>query len=242
MKQPYLGKKVLELRKAKGLTQRELVESCNITIRTLQRIESGEVIPRTYTIKAIFGVLDFEFYESSKGNTNKTVRMYIIYKLKQIYKHNIDLFNLKINTIKKLKILSVPVILVCIVLFTMSYNANAQSRIQKKLIGTWQLCNPDSIVAKNVYNKRDIAKYKIITKETFMLSDFTPDRKIVFNSFWGTYTVEKGVYTEFIQYTTPGYRNLFGEMNSFEVEIKKDFMFIKGINNDSDEIWKKVKD
>jgi transcriptional regulator with XRE-family HTH domain len=43
MKQPELGRKIAELRKAKGLTQEELVEKCNIRVRTLQRIESGEV-------------------------------------------------------------------------------------------------------------------------------------------------------------------------------------------------------
>ena len=39
MKQPDLGKKIVELRMAKGLTQEELVELCNISIRTIQRIE-----------------------------------------------------------------------------------------------------------------------------------------------------------------------------------------------------------
>ena len=36
MKQPGLGKKILELRKQKGLTQEELVEICNINVRTIQ--------------------------------------------------------------------------------------------------------------------------------------------------------------------------------------------------------------
>ena len=53
MKQPELGKKILELRKQKGFTQEELVEQCNINVRTIQRIESGEVSPRSYTIKAM---------------------------------------------------------------------------------------------------------------------------------------------------------------------------------------------
>ncbi len=61
MKQPELGKKILELRKAKGLTQEELVELCNINVRTIQRIEAGEVTPRPYTIKAILEVLGFDF-------------------------------------------------------------------------------------------------------------------------------------------------------------------------------------
>lgn len=57
MKQPELGKKILELRKQKGFTQEELVEKCNINVRTIQRIEAGDVSPRSYTIKAILEVL-----------------------------------------------------------------------------------------------------------------------------------------------------------------------------------------
>jgi transcriptional regulator with XRE-family HTH domain len=57
MQQPELGKKILELRKQKGLTQEELVDLCNINVRTIQRIEAGEVTPRSYTIKSIFSVL-----------------------------------------------------------------------------------------------------------------------------------------------------------------------------------------
>ncbi len=70
MKQPELGKKILELRKAKGLTQEELVELCNINVRTIQRIESGEVTPRPYTIKAIMEVLGFDFSKIQLENDN----------------------------------------------------------------------------------------------------------------------------------------------------------------------------
>ncbi len=60
MKQPELGKKISELRKDKGLTQEELVDKCNISVRTLQRIESGEVTPRSYTVKTILAALDYD--------------------------------------------------------------------------------------------------------------------------------------------------------------------------------------
>lgn len=60
MKQPELGKKISEWRKAKGLTQEELVEKCNLNVRTIQRIEAGEVTPRSYTIKAILDALEVE--------------------------------------------------------------------------------------------------------------------------------------------------------------------------------------
>lgn len=66
MKQPELGRKVSELRTAKGLTQEELVEKCNISVRTIQRIENGEVTPRTYTIKTILSALDYALARVSK--------------------------------------------------------------------------------------------------------------------------------------------------------------------------------
>ncbi|EPR67370.1 hypothetical protein ADICYQ_3643 [Cyclobacterium qasimii M12-11B] len=60
MEQPQLGKKILELRKANGLTQEELVARCNINVRTIQRIEAGEVTPRGHTIRSIFAALDID--------------------------------------------------------------------------------------------------------------------------------------------------------------------------------------
>ena len=42
MKQPDLGLKVSEVRKEKGLTQEQLAEYCEVTPRTIQRIENGE--------------------------------------------------------------------------------------------------------------------------------------------------------------------------------------------------------
>lgn len=61
MKQQALGIKLAELRKAKGLTQENLVAKCNINVRTLQRIEAGEVLPRSYTLQAILAVLEVDY-------------------------------------------------------------------------------------------------------------------------------------------------------------------------------------
>ena len=63
MKQPELGKKIAQIRKQKNLTQEELVEQCNVSIRTIQRIEAGEVTPRTSTIKIILAALDADMEE-----------------------------------------------------------------------------------------------------------------------------------------------------------------------------------
>ncbi|PKA83078.1 helix-turn-helix protein [Ulvibacter sp. MAR_2010_11] len=71
MRQPELGKKITELRKIKGLTQEELVAQCNINVRTIQRIEAGEVTPRSYTVRTIFEVLGYDL-EELEGETSKT--------------------------------------------------------------------------------------------------------------------------------------------------------------------------
>ena len=73
IQQPELGKKIADYRKSKGLIQEELVEKCNLSVRTLQRIEAGEVTPRIYTVKLILEVLelDFEKFLSSQNENNK---------------------------------------------------------------------------------------------------------------------------------------------------------------------------
>ncbi|WP_229239731.1 helix-turn-helix domain-containing protein [Echinicola soli] len=60
MKQPELGKVIQQQRLSKGMTQEELVERCNINVRTIQRIEAGEVTPRAFTVKTIMEVLDIQ--------------------------------------------------------------------------------------------------------------------------------------------------------------------------------------
>jgi transcriptional regulator with XRE-family HTH domain len=66
MKQPELGQKILKLRKQKGFTQEELVAQCNINVRTIQRIEAGEVNPRSYTVKIILEVLGADYFEEEQ--------------------------------------------------------------------------------------------------------------------------------------------------------------------------------
>ena len=75
MKQPDLGKRITELRKQKGLTQEELVAQCNINVRTIQRIEAGEVNPRSYTIKIILEVLgeDLNNIQTNSSTNQKEI-------------------------------------------------------------------------------------------------------------------------------------------------------------------------
>ncbi len=82
MKQPELGLKIAELRKKKGWTQEELVIKCNLNVRTLQRIESGEVNPRSYTIKLIFEALEFD---TNNNDLINSLRIYLESKTIELY-------------------------------------------------------------------------------------------------------------------------------------------------------------
>jgi transcriptional regulator with XRE-family HTH domain len=117
MKQPELGKKILELRLLKGFTQNELADQCNLSIRTIQRIELGEVMPRSFTIKAIFSVLKYDFYNTNLVSENGKTS-----SLKDIV---LDIFNLKKNTMKKVTFLSV--VLALTLFFMIKNESHAQS-------------------------------------------------------------------------------------------------------------------
>ena len=67
MNQPDLGLKIAELRQQKGLTQERLAEYCEVSARTIQRIESGEVEPRAFTRNSLSNILAFDF---GRENTN----------------------------------------------------------------------------------------------------------------------------------------------------------------------------
>jgi uncharacterized Tic20 family protein len=70
MRQPELGMKVSELRQQKGMTQEQLAEMCEVSTRTIQRIESGEVDPRAFTINNLNEVLEYNFNAGDLENEN----------------------------------------------------------------------------------------------------------------------------------------------------------------------------
>lgn len=70
VKKMKTGKLIKELRIKKGMTQEELAERTELSARTIQRIENGEVDPRAYTLQMIAKALDVDydlFVESESG-------------------------------------------------------------------------------------------------------------------------------------------------------------------------------
>jgi uncharacterized Tic20 family protein len=68
MNQPDLGLKIVELRQQKGLTQEKLAEYCDVSTRTIQRIEAGEVEPRSFTRNSLSNILEFDLGKQHTSN------------------------------------------------------------------------------------------------------------------------------------------------------------------------------
>ncbi|MGN7784788.1 helix-turn-helix domain-containing protein [Niabella sp. 22666] len=66
-----MSKKIVLARKKQGLTQEELASLAQVTVRTIQRIESGESIPRSFTIKALARALETNFEELTDETQNE---------------------------------------------------------------------------------------------------------------------------------------------------------------------------
>lgn len=64
-----IGVVIKEVRKQKGLTQLDLSEHANLSVRTIQRIENNEVEPTFYSLKSIGEILKIDLQEIRKENS-----------------------------------------------------------------------------------------------------------------------------------------------------------------------------
>ncbi len=140
------GAKLIEVRRTKGLTQDEVAEKCKISARTIQRIESGSVKPRTFTIKMISEALGFEFFETSKMiNVSKKNQNSNLKKHTTLW-YVKDLFNLKINTMKKVSILTTLCLFIGFTFFLFRLETDAQPLTNKENINFAKTENHQSIL------------------------------------------------------------------------------------------------
>ena len=134
MEKPGFGAKLFEVRKAKGFTQEEVAENCGITVRTIQRIESGVVEPRVFTIKTISETLGFDFFDNSGTGNEDIGSQNSELKKPTILWYVQDLFNLKTNKMKKISILSSATLIVILCFITFSSNIFAVTPIKRNSI------------------------------------------------------------------------------------------------------------
>lgn len=69
-----IGQKIKQVRISRGITQQDLADQAKINLRTIQRIENDEVIPRSYTLKTIAQILEIEESELFDSEAMKNER------------------------------------------------------------------------------------------------------------------------------------------------------------------------
>lgn len=63
-----MARLIKEKRLAKGLTQKELADLTMLSERSIQRMESAALVPRSYTLRQIAAVLDIPYESFSQKN------------------------------------------------------------------------------------------------------------------------------------------------------------------------------
>ena len=127
MRKPDFGTKLIEVRRAKGLTQEDVAERCKITVRTIQRIESGVVQPRAFTIKIISDVLGIDFFEAANTRYDANRESLSSNLNKPSFQWYLkDLFNLKTKTMKKISILTTSFLMMGLAMFVFISKIQAQ--------------------------------------------------------------------------------------------------------------------
>lgn len=213
MQQPELGKKISELRLAKGLTQSELAEKCNLSLRTIQRIELAEVDPRSDTIKRIFNSMDYDFYNSNGVNSvSNTI-------IDQFWNY----FNLKQNRMKKIAFLTLVVSLTTVGLIATNTETNA-NEADTLIEGAWSVISSDIIkygITSNNYNKgSNYSEMKIWSKSYYAYVG-RGSRAGGYNyGGSGTYTLNGTSYTETIIYSADV--SMVGLKVNLFLEVKND--------------------
>ena len=89
MNSSSIGEQINKARQKKNLTQLELSHKCHMDIRTIQRIEKGEVKPRAYTLRILNDALGTDFTVGEVGLINENLSEYrrIFRKRKNIRKY-----------------------------------------------------------------------------------------------------------------------------------------------------------
>ncbi|MEZ4853876.1 helix-turn-helix domain-containing protein [Flavobacterium sp.] len=80
----WIAERISNARKTKGLTQEELAEFAKVNVRTIQRIENSENVPRGKTLNLICEVLDIDVEELNsveRGTSSKNIGTKIINSL-----------------------------------------------------------------------------------------------------------------------------------------------------------------
>lgn len=232
MKQPELGNKVLELRQNLGLTQAELAEKSNVSLRTIQRVEALEVTPRNYTIKAILSCLGYDLKNELPGDVpaGENSKNGHVTRIARFFRYVRELFNLKTNTMKKLSVLTVFAVLMFAGIFFANTSLIAQNRkmkaVTESLVGVWQQVVADPETGDVTYY---LPILKIFSPDgTYVhMSELAGDSFSFINASGKWKVTSENTFTEYVELMYEATFTNRQEKQTFHIDKRPDGTFMR---------------
>jgi transcriptional regulator with XRE-family HTH domain len=85
MSETHIGTRIRELRRARGLTQRQLAQQVNISVRTLRAYEQNTRTPDAKTLHRIADVLGFPAHYFLRGEPKAKMHVLFVCRLNDIF-------------------------------------------------------------------------------------------------------------------------------------------------------------
>lgn len=250
MKKEIVGQKIAKARQAKGLTQAELSELSSVSIRTIQRLELGQVIPRMYTIKTLSKYLDVDLLAEFKDLEELTDNNFFYDLLTKWICEIKSLFNLKTYTMKKIIILSAAFSLITIGLYAFTKEPKNQKDDGIQLNKNYQFV---SMVNTKIFCRGTLVFDKIdenglwhgIQKNATQQSEVLVTAKLVNDSLeihtaepweeiWKVNSINNGIYTGTVSadYSLAQNSVITFEIREEGISLDKTYQFTSYLNEE----------
>lgn len=146
--------RLVAARRSKGWTQEELAEAASVTVRTIQRLESGETVPRLHTLRSVATILDLPLESVIKENDPKVAKSVS----DQIYDDSAKQYYLRLVNLSAFSYLIVPLVhfLIPFYLLRKGHILNHQHRrLGRQIVSTqiwWTISLHVSLLVTLAYN------------------------------------------------------------------------------------------
>jgi transcriptional regulator with XRE-family HTH domain len=100
---------IKELRIAKGMTQQQLADESGITLRTIQRIENGDVKPSLHSLNSLSKILNADLSELPQKSASKPYEFNFTFKITDMNQFLNDL-KMLVNNHWKVLVLIIAII------------------------------------------------------------------------------------------------------------------------------------
>ncbi|MFD2933802.1 hypothetical protein [Spirosoma flavum] len=116
-----------------------------------------------------------------------------------------------------------------------SKTVRPRSSLSKDIIGVWAL------VDKSTSKVSAGNRLKLIVDRHWSLTQADSVSHVTTVHHGGTYTLTDSIYSERVEYANPNTARYIDTIAKFSIQIKGNSMYLKGIDNPWNEIWKRIR-